>query len=283
LLTQSRRIARQELLWLRRGWTVPVVAVLFGLVVASIVRAASPPGPGEQPLTLLALVADGAPVSPTAVVVFTLARLLTLLLPLVTVVLTAGTLAGDAESGRLRTLQTLPVSRRAVVFGKLSTRSAAVVGVVAFGLLVGALTTWLRFGTVDPVAYGLFLLVSVAFTLSLTATTVAVSTLVATRSRAVAFSLGPLLLFAFVGVDPGVPAVLRTGLLVQPYQFLVAGTHDQLVAIPRVVLTSRAPTSSGEFSVLGLLFSDGLSICALFAWPVGLLALAVFRFDRRDL
>lgn len=278
LATQAGHVARQELLWLWRGWTVPTVAVLFVLTVVSVVRRADPPGPGEQPLTLLALVPNGDPLSPTAVVLFTLGRVLTLLLPLVVVVLTAGTLAGDAESGRLRTLQTFPVSRSAVVGGKLLARSAVVGSVVLLGLTAGALTSLLRFGTADLVGYGLFLLASVAFALSLTGMTVAVSTLVMARLRAVALSLGPFLVSAFLGVDPGVPSVLRTGLLIQPYQLLVAGTHAQLVAIPRVVPTARPPAPIG-----GLVLSDGVSLCALFAWPVALLGLAVGRYCRRDL
>jgi ABC-type transport system involved in multi-copper enzyme maturation permease subunit len=275
---QATHVGRQELQWLRRGWTVPVVAILFVLAVAAIVHRADPPGPGAGPLTLLALVPDGNPLSPTAVVLFTLGRVLTLLLPLVTVMLAAGTLAGDHESGRLRTLQTLPVSRTAVVGGKLLARSIVVGSVVALGLLAGALVSWLRFGTVDPISYGLFLLVSVGFSLSLTGITVAVSTLTTARSRAIALSLGPLLGCAYLGVDPGVPSVLRMGLLVQPYQLLVAVTHYQLVAIPRAVSTGlpRAPMD-------GLVLSDGISLCALFAWPVVLLVLAVGRYRRRDL
>jgi hypothetical protein len=68
------------------------------------------------------------------------------------------------------------------------------------------------------------------------------------------------------------------GLLVQPYQLLVAVTHYQLVAIPRAVSTGlpRAPMD-------GLVLSDGISLCALFAWPVVLLVLAVGRYRRRDL
>ena len=278
LAAQVGHVARQEFLWLRRGWTVPTVAILFVLSVVSVVRRAAPPGPGEQPLTILALVPNGDHLSSTAIVLFTLARVLTLLLPLVVVVLTAGTLAGDTQAGRLRTLQTFPVSRRAVVAGKLLARSGVVGSVVVLGLIAGTLTSWFQFGVTDPVSYGLFLLVSMGFTLSLTGTTVAVSTLVTARSQAVALSLGPFLIFAFLGVDPGVPSVLRTGLLVQPYQLLVAGTHDQLVAIPRVMASAgpQAPIS-------GLVLSDGVSLCALFAWPTTLLVLAVGRFCRRDL
>lgn len=257
---------------------MPAVAVLFTLAVVSVVRRADPPSPGEQPLTLLALVPDGDPLSTTAVVLFTLARVLTLFLPLVAVVLAAGALAGDAESGRLRTLQTFPVSRRAVVGGKLLARSAVVGSVVAVGLAAGALVSWFRFGTVDPVSYGLFLLVSVGLSLSLTGITVAVSTLTTARSRAIALSLGPLLGCAFFGVDPGVPTVLRTGLLVQPYQLLVAGTHSQLVAIPRVVSTSFPRTQLD-----GLALSDGISLWALCAWPVVLLRISAGRYRRRDL
>ena len=283
LSAQVAHVARQEFLWLRRGWTVPTVTVLFTLAVVSVVRSAEPPGPGEQPLTLLALVPAGEALSPTAVVTFTLGRMLTLLVPLVVVVLAAGTLVGDYQSGRLRTLQTLPVSRRAVVAGKLLTRASVVVGVVTLGLVVGAVTSWHRFGTVDPVEYGLFLFVSLVFTLSLTGTTVAVSTLASVRSRAVALSLGPLLIFAYLGVDPGIPAVLRTGLLVQPYQLLVAGTHDQLVAIPRVVL-ARQPTVSGwTRTIRTLVLSDEVSLGMLLAWPCTLLALGLNRFHRRDL
>lgn len=278
-MLQVGHVARQELLWLRRGWTVPAVAILFVLAVVRVVRRSDPPGSGEQPVTLLALVPNGDPLSPTAVVLFTLARVLTLLLPLVVVILTAGTLVGDAESRRLRTLQTFPISRRMVVGGKLLARSAVVGSVVILGLTAGALTSWLQFGTIDPVGYSLFLLVSVGFALSLTGTTVAVSTLVTARSQAVALSLGPFLVFAFLGVDPGIPPALRTGLLIQPYQLLVAGAHDQLVAIPQVTSTASGETTAFR----RLLLSNGLSFCALFAWPVTLLALGVHRFSRRDL
>lgn len=283
LASQTICVARGELLRLRRGRTVPVVAVLFALAVGIVARGATPPTPGHRPLTLLALVPDGAPLEPTAVVVFSLGRALTLLVPLVTVVLAAGTLAGDHEAGTLRTLQMLPVSRNAVVVGKFLARSAVVGSVVVAGLGVGALATRVRFETVDITRYGAFLVVSVVFALVLTGITVAVSTLVTARSRAIALSLGPFLVVAFLGVDPGVPAWLRTGLLVQPYQLLVAGTHDQLAAVPRLVLRGRSAIPGGMSAVEALYLTDEGAFGALLAWPAVLLTLAARRYRRRDL
>ena len=283
LASHASCIASRELLRLRRGRTVPAVAVLFGLAVASVVRGATPPTSGQRPLTLLALVPDGASLEPTAVVVFSLARALTLFVPLVTVVLAAGTLAGEYEAGTLRTLQTLSVSRNAVVVGKFLARSAVVGSVVAAGLGVGALATWVRFGTVDLTGYSVFLVVSVVFALVLTGITVAVSTLVTARSRAVALSLGPFLLVAFLGVDSGLSAWLRTGLLVQPYQLLVAGAHDQLAAVPRLMFRARSTVPNGMATVEALPLTDEGAFGALLAWPVVLLTLAVHRYRRRDL
>lgn len=283
LASQMGCVARGEFLRLRRERTVPAVAVLFALAVGVVVRGATPPSQGRRPLTLLALIADGAAVEPTAVVLFSLGRALTLLVPLVVVVLAAGTLAGDYQAGTIRTLQTLPVSRTAVVGGKLLVRSVVIGIVVGTGLVVGALATWARFGTVDITGYVAFLLVSVFFSLVLTGMTVAASTLATARSRAVALSLGPFLLVAFIGVDPGVPVWLRTGLLVQPYQLLVAGAHDQLAAVPRLALRGRSTVPSGMATVEARYLADEGAFGALLAWPVVLLTLAARRYRRRDL
>lgn len=276
-------VVRKEFLWIRRSWVVPVVALLFALAVRSVVLGATPPATGRGPLTLLALVPDGSPLDPTAVVVFALGRVLMFLVPLVATVVAAGTLAGEYESGTVRTLQSLAVSRGAVLGGKLLARSAAVGGVVALGLSVGAVVTWFRFGDINLAAYGAFVLVSVLFAFVLAGVTVAVSTLVAARSQAIALSLGPFIVFAFLGVDPGVPTWLRTGLLAQPYQLLLAGTHDQLAAVPRLALAGPRVVPSEADSAGPLYLSDGAAILALLAWPAVLLWVALRRYRRRDL
>lgn len=284
-------VARKELLTLRRSRAVLFGSVVFSLAIAISVLLTDEPDAAIDFASLIGVDQGVDTIDPTATVIYGLGRELPLLLAFLTVGCCCGTLAGEHERETMRTLQSFPVSRSAVVCGKLVGRALLVGVIVVTGLVTGAVTTVVRFGTLSIGPYVLFIGVSLLFALVLTAVTVSVSALVATRLRAVAFTLGPLLLVVVFGTDYGVPSPVRSALLVQPYHILVADVHDHLFAVPRFesVLAAGGP-QPGEIETLDELaattprYLSGVgAIGSLLSWVVVCLPIAIQSHRRRDL
>lgn len=284
-------VARKELLTLRRSRAVLFGSVVFSLAIAISVLLTDEPDAAIDFASLIGVNQGVDTIEPTAMVIYGLGRELPLLLAFLTVGCCCGTLAGEHERETMRTLQSFPVSRSAVVCGKLVGRALLVGVIVIIGLVTGAVTTVIRFGTLSIGPYALFIGVSLLFALVVTAMTVSVSALVATRLRAIAFTLGPLLLFVVFGTDYGVPPPVRSVLLVQPYHILVADVHDHLFAVPRY----ESVLAAGGLEAVDVESVDDLSaatpvylsafgaIASLFAWIVVWLPIAIQHHRRRDL
>lgn len=283
-LRQAGIVARGELLARRRSRATAVGTTAFAIFVAVVAWTATLPRGGRRSSYLVAFSgADAA--APTAVVVFGLGALLTYLIPVVAVAVAAGTVAGGVESGTVRTLQSLPVSRPAVVVGKLAAGLVTAAAVVLAGLAAGGAVAAIRFGGLDVAAYGGFALASMAYALALTATAVGISGLVVTRLRAVGASLGSFFVLAVLGVDPGLVPRLRTWLLVQPYHVLVAAAHDRLVAVPMLQYAAVTPgvDPAEALAAPPFLLTEGAAVLGLLAWPAVALPLALVRYRGRDL
>ncbi|MEY7850306.1 ABC transporter permease [Natrarchaeobius sp. A-rgal3] len=291
-LRQISFVARTELSTGRQSRAVPLWGAAFSLAVVAGVWIAEAPDAAISLGYLVGVDQGVDPVDPTATVIFTLGRLFPLVLTFLAVGCCAGALAGEREAGTIRMLQSLPVSRSAVVCGKLLGRSALVSGIVVVGLAIGAAATWVRFGTISIVPYATFAGVSALFSMVLVTITLAVSAVVSTRLRSIAFSLGPLVLFLVFGSDHGVPVPFRTGLLYQPYQILVADTHDHLFAVPRFEWALAADsdrsletleTTADLAATAPAYLSELGTVAALLAWAAVCLPIAVLAHRRHDL
>ena len=285
-------VARAELALVRKSRALALGTLVFSVAVAAIVWTVDPPERGTSTGNLVAIDPSVADVSSTAGVIYVLAGDLPLLLVFLAVAGCCGAFAGEYERRTIRTLQSLPVSRSAVVFGKLLGRATILAAVVVCGLAFGAAVASYRYGLVAPGPYAAFTVVSVAFTIVLAAVVLAVSATVSTRLQAIAFSLGPLLIVWVVGVEPGLGPTLRSPLPIQPYHLLVAEVHDHLFALPRfeAVLAVESVSviaeieSAEDFESGGPVYlRRGGAIAILAAWFVTSLSIAVGVHRRRDL
>lgn len=117
-----------------------------------------------------------------------------LIIPLVALVATYLSIAGERESGSIKIRLSLPTTRGQLVAGKFLSRSAAVgVGVLLSLAVAGAYGTTvmdLQFGD-----YGIFVGTTLLFTLSYVAIATGISALTASRSRAMGAAIGYYLVF----------------------------------------------------------------------------------------
>lgn len=120
------------------------------------------------------------------------------LIPLVTVALGHGAVAGGRESGSLRVLLASPHSRREVVAGAFLGRFGAVLAAVVAGLLAAPLTYTLRAGQLPGTEYLVLAGFVLLWTVFCSSLALGVSALFSTGRRAIAGTLGTYLLFLFV-------------------------------------------------------------------------------------
>nr|WP_254863955.1 ABC transporter permease subunit [Halovivax gelatinilyticus] len=248
---------------------------------------------GETPGHFVVIDPGGGVPEPTTVVVYDLSRLTPVLCSFVAVGCGAGTIAGGKQTGTIRTLQSLPVSRSNVVVGTLLIRLASAMVVVLSGLVTGAVVAGFRFGTIEAGSYATFVLATLLFVTVLTTLAVSVSAVVSTRLRAIAFSLGPFLIASVVGTDRDVPLPVRSASPVQPYQLLVTRSHDQLLAVPRIeyaIETGRIGSTANP-RALGTeilvaeaptYLTDPGAVIILACWIV-LVPISISRYRREDL
>ena len=121
-----------------------------------------------------------------------------ILIPLTTLALGHGAVAGSRESGSLRVLLAYPHSRREVVAGAFLGRFGPLLGAVVAGLLAAPLTYAIRAGQLPGPDYLTLVGFVLLWTLFATSLAVGVSALVATGRRAIAGGLGTYLGFMFL-------------------------------------------------------------------------------------
>lgn len=205
------------------------------------------------------------------------------LVPLVTVALGHGAVAGDRESGALRVLLAYPHSRRDVIAGAFLGRLLAVLLAVVAGLLAAAFAYTVRAGQLpeeEALTLAAFVLLWTLFGVSLA---VAVSTLTSTGRRAVAGGLGAYVGFMFIWDWVPREAVNR----IYP--------REQRYPAPEwaQVWTNLDPISGfmDATNLLRFTPNDPLAVyetlpfyaALLVVWTVIPMALALWRFPKADL
>lgn len=233
----------------------------------------------------------------------TLSVLISVLVPIVTLMTAYLAIAGERESGDIKFTLSLPNSRRDMYFGKVVSRltvmTLAIVGMFA----VATLVTLYRFGTVQfAVAAGL-LVVSIVYALVYVSITVAMSAALKSRTQAIGASIG--VYFATV-ILYALPQV-RIGLLVsylhqdvlgmQPNldlynfvqytsPFLAYQKVKNLIMPEQLEITPFVPQSASEGTQafdLPFYLTDEFAIVILAAWFFVPLAIGYVQFQRTDL
>ena len=121
-----------------------------------------------------------------------------ILIPLVTLALGHGAVAGGRESGSLRVLLASPHSRREVVAGAFIGRFGAVLVAVVGGLLAAPLTYTLRASQLPGTDYLVLAGFALLWTVFCSSLAVGVSALFSTGRRAIAGTLGTYIAFLFL-------------------------------------------------------------------------------------
>ena len=210
---------------------------------------------------------------------------LTTLVPLAGVFLGYNAVVSDRESGSLLLSLSLPHGRDDVLLGKFLSRASLVGATTVAALLVGGALVVYPYGELEVVRSLSFVGLAVLFGTLWTGLAVAVSLSVATKRRALAISVGALVVFVFFWgtlqnllgaglraaglVEDGLPAAI---------QFLFNLSPNRAFA----VLTDGFIDPGG--SVGGPWFlGEWVALAVFVAWLVGPLGFAWLRFSGRDL
>jgi len=268
--------ARQELLLAARSRWTQIFAIVFG--VLSLAVAAS----GY-------ILSGGGGVQDFARTAASLVQLILLLVPLVALV--TGVLALAPERGAAELLFAQPVSRQAILFGKLLGLFAALAAAQAIGLGAAGLVIFWRSGQIGLAGYALLFLGS----LLLTAIFLGLAALLASgepgrRARALALAL--IVWFAAVVLYDvaalGIASLLPSGAASRLLILAVLGNPIDAVRTG-ALLAIQGTTAFGAASLAFLRFARGPAGAAAFltlsalVWLCLPLWLAVRRLARADL
>lgn len=179
-MSRAVAVARQDLEYAVRSYLLLAIVGVFGFFV---VLAAGLP----------ALISDG-PLVGYAVVWF-VTVLAGLLVPLIAVVASYLSIAGEREAGQLKLLLSLPPTRRDVVAGKFLGRTGVVVTSVLAAVVLAAGISFLLYGVVPLWPYAQTTLLTVLLALAFVGLAVGISAATSTRQRAMAAAVSLYVLF----------------------------------------------------------------------------------------
>jgi len=277
-------IARKDFAAACRARSLWAVATLLGLLTA---------------LVAFGFSAYRTPPMQTVVRLFrTMGSVFGLLLPIVALVASYMSIAGERESGGVKFLLGLPNTRRDVFLGKLASR-LAVVGVgVAFMFTTATAMAVARHGVLPlAVVAGMFA-VSLLYAAVFVGIAVALSAAVAERSRAIAASVGAYFLLVLLYVIPGVSVAL----LVRFVHQVMLGFEPNVDLYNTVLYTSpliayrkamnlvlpsdvqrRVLQRASEADTLPAYLGDEVSLVVFAVWLAVPLVVGYLRFEGADL
>jgi ABC-2 type transport system permease protein len=302
-------VAKKDFKDVRRAKTLWLVIGLLGLVSG-----------------LLAYVINGSSGTPDREVVENLFRSIAginaILLPIVVLIATYLAIAGERETGSIKFLLGLPNSRREIVFGKLLSRLTMVAVAVAVMFLVALVIALVRFAVLPVgVFFGTFVM-TLLYGAVFVGIAIAMSSVTASRSRAVAGAVGTYFASILVFFLPGINVraivsylnedVLGLGTNLDLYQFVqyvspffAFQKASNLVVPERLQATlfkserardaAAGPGNSAggqggesfeaavESVELPFYLTDEFGFVILLAWFVVPLAIGYWRFERADI
>lgn len=181
VITQAAIVARKEFIHAIRSRTLQVLLVALLVATGIVFRAA-----------------DGGADSSATVTIEILGLPLQLILPIAAILAAASSVSGERESGSLRLLLGMPVSRSEVVFGKFLGVFGALclgIGVVFVSAVALSLITY---GSVPLSALGGLIIASLLLAGAFGGFAVGVSAAVPTRKRSIAITVGGLFVLTFL-------------------------------------------------------------------------------------
>lgn len=279
-----RDVARKDFTAARRSRGLWAVMTLLGLLT-----------------TLIAFGFSGYRLGPaeTVIAIFrTMGGMFGLLLPIVALVASYMAIAGERESGGVKFLLGLPNSRRDVFLGKLASRLGVVTVGVAFMFTTATVMAVARNGALPlGVVAGLFA-VSLLYTAVFVAVAVALSAIVAQRSRAIAAAVGSYFVLVMLYVIPGVSVALvvrfvhQTLLGFEPnvdlynavlYTSPLIAYRKAMNLVVPAQFERRVLQRASEGDVLPAYLGDEVSLLVFAVWLAVPLALGYWRFEGADL
>jgi ABC-2 type transport system permease protein len=263
-------------------WALSVLFVLFAAGMAYLYSEIFASAPANE-LNVLGLL-------------FFLLTPASLLVPIIGLMISYKSVVGERESGSIKLLLSLPHTRRDMVLGKLLGRTASVAVAIAIGFAVAAAVAVVQYGGLDPVAYVLFVLLTMFFALVYISIGVGFSTLFASASRALAGAIGlfvlleivwdfvPLVLYYFVnglsmeGYFPQPPEWVQFLGVLAPSQGYSSAVNALLPENPQASLGGAAAQAPDAFYL-----QDWFGLVVLLFWLIVPITLGYLRFRSTDL
>lgn len=277
-------VARKDFLAARRSRSLWAVATLLGMLTA-----------------VIAFGYQGYQLTPTETVqqlFVTMGLLFALLVPIVALVASYMSVAGERESGGVKFLLGLPNTRRDVFVGKLLSRLAVVASGITFMFVTATAMAVTRHGVLPAGTILGMLAVSLAYAAVFVAIAVALSASVAERSRAIAAAVGSYFLLVILYVIPGVSV---TGIVRFVHRTMLgfdrnvdlynAVSYTSPFVAYRKAINLVVPTGSeqrvfrraAENAELPAYLADEVSLVVFAVWLVVPLAVGYLRFEGADL
>lgn len=280
-----RSVAKKDFRGARRSRSLWAVATLLGLVTA-----------------LIGYSYEAYQATPTTSVqrMFSqLVLLLMLLLPIVALVASYMSIAGERESGGVKFLLSVPNTRRDVFVGKFVSRLGIVCAGVVFMFVTAAAGGYARNGTLPLTLVAGLLAMTLLYGSVFVSIAIAVSSAVAARSRAIAAAVGSYFVLVLLFVVPGLSVFMiaqwvhRTLLgmeanldlynavtYVSPLTAYRKGTNMFFPDEMEQRVFQRAADASGDLPVY---LSEEVSLLVFAVWLVVPLAVGYLRFRGADL
>ncbi|WP_423745917.1 ABC transporter permease subunit (plasmid) [Haladaptatus sp. SPP-AMP-3] len=249
----------------------------------------------------VALLALTVYVAPSDVSMTNVLRLLALvgifIIPISALIIAYLAIAGERESGSIKFLLGLPNTRLDLVIGKFVGRSAVVAVGLALAFVIAAVEGSILLASVDIAVLAQFFLLFLFFAVTYIAIAVGLSAACASRSRAMASSVGVFFVFNVLWTVPAISPsralrfladdTLGVHLSAQIYEFvyLVSPPYafqraadlvftDQQLYYFRVI---------GQNATVPFFLEKWFMLVILAAWLVVPLVLGYWRFERADL
>ncbi|MFB6198371.1 MAG: ABC transporter permease [Halobacteriaceae archaeon] len=225
-----------------------------------------------------------------------------LLIPLTALAIGHDSIIGEHESGSLKLLLALPHTRREVIFGKILGRGASLSVAVILGFLVSAVVVFFVYSAFTAVNYVIFIVLALVYALVYTEIAVSISALVPSKTWATIAAAGFFIIFEFLwGFVQSIALYIVEGTLSPSITVTQSGPvihapnwYRLLGRIPPGSAWSdltQALLDSGGGSGNVVSYAGGTpiyltkwgSLLILLLWATIPVAIAIYRFERRDL